>query len=451
MSTVSLEDIIEIEVDIPAEDNSYEHDLKNQEILKDIQDEIEDAGGVNHELAITLENIFPGVIAKRTPLNSFTKRHSRTNLDVTLESIGETAKWIKTNIIDKAIEYIKKIIAWFVDLFGNRKKDNGAAKTAQKAKQRKEKTDNNVKEGDKKFNKEDAKRITTDDFVEAFKEDMEKGLELDLLNKATSVGDLYTKLHTRILASKLKGRISKFANDFMVESNTDISEVSNKIVGLAATHGKRIFLEAAAIQQAIEDKEEFVMANMSLDKRNYFTALSKIEALKPTGDLEDTPAVVAQLKEKLKDYMKPDPAYDNVDMSKLDLSLVELFANGARDSKLAEVSRTLLDVDNGLTKMQVYLKGQAKDTDVATQSHVEAVNKLRDEIIFVITMVSMPGFLETYIVKLAEQIVKVEEIADKMIARAFNKVANSKDMDPDLKQRLTDYIKTILTITEDED
>lgn len=64
----SDEDIVEIMVDIPDDDlESEEHKL---EVLQEVKDEIAETGGVNYDLAITLETLMEGCISKQMPLRS---------------------------------------------------------------------------------------------------------------------------------------------------------------------------------------------------------------------------------------------------------------------------------------------------------------------------------------------------------------------------------------------
>lgn len=118
--TISTEDIVELDIDF--EDGELLSEVNKETVLNEIKQEVEESGGVNHQLALSLEAINNGVLSKKVNMRSFTTDYSNTNYKIVLEGIKETADWIKKNIIDKIIAFIKKVIGWINDIFGKRKK-----------------------------------------------------------------------------------------------------------------------------------------------------------------------------------------------------------------------------------------------------------------------------------------------------------------------------------------
>lgn len=444
--TISTEDIVELDIDF--DDGELLSEVNKETVLDEIKQEVEESGGVNHQLALSLEAINNGVLSKKVNMRSFTTDYSNTNYKIVLEGIKETADWIKKNIIDKIIAFIKKVIGWINDIFGKKEKEKPAKKQAEKAKAAKAKSEKKQQTAESKFKKEDKVIITTDNFVEAFKKDFEKGFDIDIFDKASSVGDLYDKVVMEYCRIGLNGKFSKFTHDFIVENDASFINMTMKVIDVAVAHGKRIMLETQALAVAVEDAEPFEMSDMQLDKRNYYAAIGHVNDLAVEGDLEDSSKVVEQLKEKLTAYLQQSDQYNQDSGKPLNIDNALLFIERVENSSVVKTVRALLEVSNQLTKIGIDAK---KLGDEKAKDYQAPLETLKDEIVFIVTMLSIPGKLETAIGNICEVYSRGIIHGDLMIHKAFTKISKDPNLDEEFKRRLIQYMAVTDKPASDED
>lgn len=79
--------------------------------------------GVNIDMAIALEEIYPGVVSTRTPVASFTGDISLTNYTVTTEAVSDVIKKVRDALVKAWKAVVQKITDWFNATFRNAKKN----------------------------------------------------------------------------------------------------------------------------------------------------------------------------------------------------------------------------------------------------------------------------------------------------------------------------------------
>lgn len=131
---LTLEDVLdELQLELESgpdlieEEESYQ---KLQYVAEDffgLLDHIHAEKAVNRTLANTLESIAPDTLPEEYPLEGFTEALTKTNLDITLESMLAKGKQLIANIAKSIVKFINKILDWFKRLFGGRSKKLEAA------------------------------------------------------------------------------------------------------------------------------------------------------------------------------------------------------------------------------------------------------------------------------------------------------------------------------------
>lgn len=437
---ISTEDEVMIEVDF-NEDPIYA-ETKKEELLEEIKQEIDEAGGVNHQLAVSLESICEGLITKRASLKSFTKDYSRTNYEITMEGIAEAGKWIKENIIQKILDFIKKITSWFANTFGSKDYTAAVENTVEKTKKAEEKKKETVEKAKKVFLSKD-ERIIRDSvlFIEAFKADMEAGLNPDLFNKAGSVGQLLEMILQEGLRFRLKGKISKNTYLILEKSSDHYIKIMNSFFDLAGVSAKAVSLEFDVLEAAIKSKSDFQPRTMTLDKQNFVVALKDIHDLALKEDINQPIKLKDEFAKKVEIFTTPNVAFNPVETSKFDIDNALSSTTAASSSEISKLLNTIKIIQSeveSLKKTCNVLSGEE------ARVYVQPIKILQEECVFLIGMLQPFRRLEGDIISMLKHYTTALEQAMVSATRAFRAVESDDKLEPDFKQRLTDFIEQAL-------
>lgn len=440
---ISTEDEVMIEVDF-NEDPIYTETNK-EELLEEIKQEIDEAGGVNHQLAVSLESICEGLITKRASLKSFTKDYSRTNYEITMEGIAEAGKWIKENIIQKILDFIKKITSWFANTFGTKEHAAAVENTVEKTKKTEEKKKETVEKAKKVFLSKD-ERIIRDSalFIEAFKADMEAGLNPDLFNKAGSVGQLLETILQEGLRFRLKEKISKNTYLILEKKSTHYQKIANSFYSTGFTYGTNLHLEMKAVEEAFNKKEEYQPRTMTLDKQNFWFAIKDISDLAVKGDLGDGAAMQKQFIAKTDAFVAKNTAFNPQENSLYDIDNGLDALAAVKSSELDKLRKTFLLLASETDSLKKTIDGHwGKPGDPAI-SYEEPIKNIKEECGFMISIILQVQKIEKDITSMMKNYCTALEQAMGSATKAFRAVAADDKLEPDFKQRLMDFIEQAL-------
>lgn len=94
-----------------------------------IINEMHENGGVNRDIALSIEAMQPGAISSRVPINSYTRDYTRTNYQVTTEIIAEMGAVASVGILVAGAVIAVMLGAWiYKTFFGDKEKGSGAGR-----------------------------------------------------------------------------------------------------------------------------------------------------------------------------------------------------------------------------------------------------------------------------------------------------------------------------------
>ena len=435
-------DQMEIMVDVPAVDlDSEEHKL---EVLQDIQDEIAATGGVNHALAISLESLMTGSVSSRMPLASFTRTHSRTNYAVTMEALSDVAAYVKTNILAKVIEAIKKLIEWIASLFG--RGSGGGDDVPQK-----EQIAQNVKKSTKnerrvqqetKREAEIAKRISRVDslsiaMVEAVKKDMES--EADFNSTGSDVAKVFEDVRAHFAVAGLRGKFSPFIYQLIVKSDGDDLIKAGQLQSLLTEHISLVVIEISALTKALDNGTEFPPRNGFLPYERYNKIFSSFKHIKYTV-LPDTGfPTLAGFKKEVHAYIAPDDTLKVNNFAELQWKGAAVYFEGASQRLGQKFITQVLHVNNLITKISEELT--KKHDDATVGKYLPAIQMIKDEIAYITHVSSIIDMLEVACGNFSNHYNRQVLRASHYFTKAFMlRLKKMEGVDNELKDRITEYV-----------
>lgn len=436
--------VMEIMVDVPAVDlDSEEHKL---EVLQDIQDEIAATGGVNHALAISLESLMTGSVSSRMPLASFTRTHSRTNYAVTMEALSDVAAYVKTNILAKVIEAIKKLIEWIASLFG--RGSGGGDDVPQK-----EQIAQNVKKSVKnerrvqqetKREAEIAKRISRVDslstaMVEAVKKDMAS--EADFNSTGSDVAKVFEDARAHFAVTGLRGKFSPFIYQLIVKSDGDDLIKAGQLQSLLTEHISLVVIEIGALTKAMDNGTEFPPRNGFLPYERYNKIFSSFKHIKYTV-LPDTGfPTLAGFKKEVHAYIAPDDTIKVNNFAELQWKGAAVYFEGASQRLGEKFITQVLHVNNLITKISEELT--KKHDDATVGKYLPAIQMIKDEIAYITHVSSIIDMLEVACGNFSSHYNRQVLRASHYFTKAFMlRLKKMEGVDNELRDRITEYVNT---------
>lgn len=441
MTEYSFEDIVYVDdIDTEVLDD-------NMATTMEIEESVSNTNQTNLAIAETLEALMPGSIINHMPLNSFTKDLSPTNVNVTLEGVKETFKYLKEEIFLKLFEAIKKAIRWVIDnLFPEKtnktEKAKEAASAASSAKKdydskKKDKTAPVVDEvtKDTKIRKPFAEAL-----ADAIKEDVANNSDKPFKSTGTNAASILEEISDHYGKQEFNGKISQFLSDVLVKGQAGQLAAGYELVTLAGKQVPELYDFAYDINEAMHDSETVpVMSNF--DKYatgdRYMEKLGAFKAIPLTkGDtFTDT---MANFTKALGEYITPNEKYNLSSMNELNFEVTMACFDAVNMEKAREMSRKLLK----LLPIVTDLENEVKKIDEQFIKHfLDPVRMLRTEVMDVLAVCAVADRLETKIGQFSQYYAKVIERMDKVVDKALKQIYNDLQ-DEEAKTKVKEYVKS---------
>lgn len=444
MDTVTNEDIVDIMVDIP--DDSTELEEQKLEAIHEIQEEIEETGGVNHQLAISLEAILPGCVTSRVPLASFTKNHTLTNKQVAVEGIGKAIKYVKTNILDKAVEIIKKLIEWLVNLFTKTAK--GSDKT------QKENIREEVKKSDKSEKKQKAETVREKDIAKkvSYKDELAKSL-LDAIRKdmegtgvtfnstGSNVEKVFTGVRNYYANVGLKGKFSPFIKALTIDKDANALITGSKLQILLQEHISLVTIEIFALTKALDSSEDFPPRSGFLPYKRYNDVLDEFTGVKFKKPDDEGLATVTAFKTELYNYVAVNETIAVASFDDITWKTATPFFDSTAERVAKKFIEQVLAINNGVSKIQDKLKNEHDEATV--EKYTPAVESIKSELAYITHIASINDILEAACGNFAKAYNNQVLRASKYFINVFNNKLKKMDIDNDLKDAIVEYTKAV--------
>lgn len=437
----SDEDVVEIMVDIPDDDlESEEHKL---EVLQEVKDEIAETGGVNYDLAITLETLMEGCISKQMPLRSFTKQHSLTNYNVAIEGIDKVTKYVKENILDKVVEAIKKLIQWLASLFARSGSSSDKPQKEKIAESVKSATRNDTRQKNETKREQDiAKRISRVDalsktLVESIQKDMEGNAEFN--SSGSDVEKTFMDIRKFYATIGLRGKFSPFIYQLTVKHDGSDLANATKLMTLLTEHISLVFIEIGALSKAIDNNQEFPPRQGFMPYERYNTILKSFKNVKYNEAENKGLPTVTEFKKGLYEYIKLDDTIKVENFDDVTWHGAASYFEGASQRMGEKFIEQVLHVNNIITKIQTKLKAEKDDATVGL--YLPAVEMIKDEIAYITHVSSIIDLLEVACGNFANAYNKKVIDASRYFVQLFNnRVKKMEGLDNETKDKILEYV-----------
>lgn len=142
---------------------------------------------------LALESLVPGMISNKMPITSFTIDPTRTNLNITTESIGDQLRSVRDRIVKIFKDLWAKVVSWFNSTFRDSKKQSAQAKKDAKDAQDKTNAIEPIEEQVAKavsesLSEKTGQHISPDEIITTLHEESVKVLEKHTSHNAFIVG-----------------------------------------------------------------------------------------------------------------------------------------------------------------------------------------------------------------------------------------------------------------------
>ena len=142
---------------------------------------------------LALESLVPGMISNKMPITSFTIDPTRTNLNITTESIGDQLRSVRDRIVKIFKDLWAKVVSWFNSTFRDSKKQSAQAKKDAKDAQDKTNAIEPIEEQVAKavsesLSEKTGQHISPDEIITTLHEESVKVLEKHTSHNAFVVG-----------------------------------------------------------------------------------------------------------------------------------------------------------------------------------------------------------------------------------------------------------------------
>ena len=142
---------------------------------------------------MVLESLVPGMISNKMPITSFTVDPTRTNLNITTESIGDQLRSVRDRIVKIFKDLWLKVVSWFNSTFRDSKKQSAQAKKDAKDAQDKTNAIEPIEEQVAKavsesLSEKTGQHISPDEIITTLHEESVKVLEKHTSHNAFVVG-----------------------------------------------------------------------------------------------------------------------------------------------------------------------------------------------------------------------------------------------------------------------
>ena len=142
---------------------------------------------------LALESLVPGMISNKMPITSFTVDPTRTNLNITTESIGDQLRSVRDRIVKIFKDLWLKVVTWFNSTFRDSKKQSAQAKKDAKDAQDKTNAIEPIEEQVAKavsesLSEKTGQHISPDEIITTLHEESVKVLEKHTSHNAFVVG-----------------------------------------------------------------------------------------------------------------------------------------------------------------------------------------------------------------------------------------------------------------------
>jgi len=124
---------IEVGDDVPEYFNDITYTAEEDEEIDKLDLQIQEAdeikneatanGGFNKQLAIEMEHLFPGSISEKRNINGYTKDHTRTHFEPTMESLTMESGVVKLALFAAFVGIMYKVVTWMFKSWKNNKED----------------------------------------------------------------------------------------------------------------------------------------------------------------------------------------------------------------------------------------------------------------------------------------------------------------------------------------
>lgn len=263
-----------------------EHEMK----LDLIEFELSEIGGVNHEIAESLESIMPGVLSRRCNLRSFTDELSKVNYTASLEEIDNIRKGLAIAGGIAGLAVIIKIIMWVRGMF---KKSSGSTGEATKAEEQNKSEGPKVEVAAKEYEQQmrtirvDHKQMSS--IIEKLKDKF--GDSVDVPERAGDPAALMDRIKKSVYDKFLDNFFFVYVNEAIKKDPKQAT--IKKYIDVANVLAPRLAAVAALLAHAVKEKEPYANPDQ------YKIEMSLYSHVENFPDTFDSRELVNKLNEKL--------------------------------------------------------------------------------------------------------------------------------------------------------
>lgn len=274
-------------------DDAFEEfdDIVEREMnLEAIEIDLDEIGGINAEIAGSIESVMPGILSKRCNLRSFTDEISLINYNASLEELDNVRKGLAIAGGIAGLAIIIKIVMWVRGIF---KKDTGSVSDATAASQDSKTEAPKLETGVKEFEQQlrtvrvDQKQMSV--IIDKMKERF--GQQLDVPERAGDPAVLMERMHQSIWDKFLNNYLYTYVYNAIKKDNKQT--MVEKFIGVANVLGERLTVVSANMSEHVVQKEPFTNPDQ------YKIEYSLYGTVENFSDSMDSRELVGKLDEKL--------------------------------------------------------------------------------------------------------------------------------------------------------